>query len=89
MPFPRLPDLPSLPRRPEAPVPQRINRAPSPLPASGLPWGSGTLAPLALFPPVMSSAPGWPRVAGRGAVACRRAGVPAVDRRGGRPPARH
>ncbi|WP_072381797.1 rod shape-determining protein MreD [Novosphingobium sp. NDB2Meth1] len=63
MPFPRLPDLPSLPRRPEDLVPQRINRAPSPLVASGLPWVSVMLASLAVYSPVIASAPVVPPLA--------------------------
>lgn len=63
MPFPRLPDLPSLPMRPEDIVPQRINRAPSALLASGLPWVSVMLASLAAFSPVIASAPVVPPLA--------------------------
>ena len=56
MPLPRLPDLPRIPARPEDIVPQRINRAPSPLLAEGLPWLSVMLASLAAFSPVIASA---------------------------------
>ncbi|MBX9884658.1 MAG: rod shape-determining protein MreD [Novosphingobium sp.] len=63
MPFPRLPELPSLPIRPEDIVPQRINRGPSPLLASGLPWASVMLASLAAFSPVIASAPVVPPLA--------------------------
>jgi rod shape-determining protein MreD len=63
MPFPRLPDLPGLPMRPEDIVPQRINRAPSPLLAWGLPWVSVMLASLAAFSPVIASAPVVPPLA--------------------------
>lgn len=60
---PRFPDLPSIPMRPEDIVPQRINRAPSPLLASGLPWVSVVLASLAAFSPVIASAPVVPPIA--------------------------
>jgi rod shape-determining protein MreD len=63
MPLPRLSDLPRLPVRPEDIVPQRINRAPSPLLAAGLPWVSVMLASLAAFSPVIASAPVVPPLA--------------------------
>ena len=63
MPLPRLPDLPRIPVRPEDIVPQRINRAPSPLLAEGLPWLSVMLASLAAFSPVIASAPVVPPLA--------------------------
>ncbi|KUR71021.1 rod shape-determining protein MreD [Novosphingobium fuchskuhlense] len=63
MPFPRLADLQSLPIRPEDIVPQRINRAPSPLLASGLPWLSVMVTSLAAFSPVIASAPVVPPLA--------------------------
>lgn len=63
MPFPRLPDLQSLPHRPEELVRQRINRAPSPLLAEGLPWVAVMLASLVSFSPVIASAPVVPPLA--------------------------
>ncbi len=63
MPLTRFPDLPHIPVRPEDIVPQRINRAPSPWLASGLPWISIMLASLAAFSPVIASAPVVPPLA--------------------------
>lgn len=63
MPLSGLPDLPHIPVRPEDIGPQRINRAPSPLLASGLPWLSVMLASLAAFSPVIASAPVAPPLA--------------------------
>jgi len=56
MPLPRIPV-------PEDIVPQRINRAPSPLLAAGLPWVSVMLASLAAFSPIVASAPVFPPLA--------------------------
>lgn len=63
MPLPRLTDLPAITLRPEELVPQRINRAPSPLLATGLPWVTVMLASLAAFSPVIASAPVAPPLA--------------------------
>jgi rod shape-determining protein MreD len=52
-----------LPVRPEDLVPSRINRAPSPVVAEGLPWVTVMLASLAVFSPVVASAPVVPPLA--------------------------
>ena len=58
MPLPRLPVV-----RPEDFVPTRINRAPSPWVADGLPWIAVMFASLAAFSPVVASAPVVPPLA--------------------------
>jgi rod shape-determining protein MreD len=55
--------LPRLPVRPEDFVPTRINRAPSPWVAEGLPWVTVMLAAMASFSPVVASAPVVPPLA--------------------------
>lgn len=55
--------LPRLPVRPEDLVPSRINRAPSPWVAAGLPWAVVMLASMAAFSPVVASAPVLPPLA--------------------------
>lgn len=55
--------LPRIPVRPEDLVPRRINRAPSPLVAGGLPWLAVMLASMATFSPVVASAPVVPPLA--------------------------
>lgn len=62
IPLPRIP-LPRIPARPEDLVPRRINRAPSPLVAGGLPWLAVMLASMAAFSPVVASAPVVPPLA--------------------------
>lgn len=62
--MPRLPALPALlPPRADPLVPRRINRAPSPLLAVGIPWASIALASLAPFSPIVASAPVMPPLA--------------------------
>lgn len=61
--LPRIADLQAAPIRPEDIAPQRINRAPWPLLAMGLPWVSVMLASLAAFSPVIASAPVVPPLA--------------------------
>ncbi len=63
MPLPRLSDLPRIPVRPEDLVPNRINRAPSPWVAGGLPWVMVMFASMAAFSPVVASAPVVPPLA--------------------------
>lgn len=55
--------LPRIPVRPEDLVPRRINRAPSPVVAGGLPWLAVMLASMATFSPVVASAPVVPPLA--------------------------
>jgi rod shape-determining protein MreD len=52
-----------IPVRPEDIVPTRINRAPSPWVAEGLPWVTVMLASMAAFSPVVASAPVMPPLA--------------------------
>ena len=52
-----------LPVRPEDLVPTRINRAPSPWVAGGLPWVTVMLASMISFSPVVASAPVVPPLA--------------------------
>ena len=59
----RLPALPRLPIRPEELVRNRINRAPLPLLANGLPWASVMLAAMVTFSPIVASAPVLPPLA--------------------------
>lgn len=55
--------LPRLPARPEDLVRNRINRAPSPWLATGLPWASIMLASMVTFSPIIASAPVLPPLA--------------------------
>jgi rod shape-determining protein MreD len=55
--------LPRIPVRPEDIVPIRINRAPSPWVAEGLPWITVMFASMAAFSPVVASAPVTPPLA--------------------------
>lgn len=52
--------LPRLPARPEDIVRNKINRAPLPLMATGLPWLSVMLASMVTFSPLVASAPVLP-----------------------------
>ncbi|MFM9934992.1 MAG: rod shape-determining protein MreD [Novosphingobium sp.] len=63
MPLTRRSVLARLPVRPEDLVPGRINRAPSPWVAEGLPWIAVMFASLAAFSPVVASAPVVPPLA--------------------------
>ncbi|MCW1381821.1 rod shape-determining protein MreD [Novosphingobium sp. KCTC 2891] len=55
--------LPRITARPEDLVRNRINRAPSPLLAVGLPWASVMLASMVSFSPIIASAPVLPPLA--------------------------
>ncbi|MEO0033900.1 MAG: hypothetical protein RIS94_3658 [Pseudomonadota bacterium] len=55
--------LPRLPARPEDLVRNRINRAPSPWLATGLPWATVMLASMVTFSPIVASAPVLPPLA--------------------------
>jgi rod shape-determining protein MreD len=55
--------LPRLPARPEDFVRSRINRAPSPVLATGLPWISIMLVSMVTFSPIVASAPVLPPLA--------------------------
>lgn len=63
MPLSRRSVLGRLPVRPEDLVPGRINRAPSPWVAEGLPWLAVMVASMAVFSPVVASAPVVPPLA--------------------------
>jgi rod shape-determining protein MreD len=55
--------LPRLPMRPEDMVRNRIDRAPLPLLANGLPWASVMLLAMISFSPIIASAPVLPPLA--------------------------
>ena len=55
--------LPRLPMRPEDMVRNRINRAPLPLLANGLPWASVMFVAMISFSPIIASAPVLPPLA--------------------------
>lgn len=59
----RMPTLPRLPLRPEDLVRNRINRAPLPLLANGLPWASVMFVAMITFSPIIASAPVLPPLA--------------------------
>ena len=59
----RLPALPRLPIRTEDLVRNRINRAPLPLLANGLPWASVMFVAMSTFSPIIASAPVVPPLA--------------------------
>ncbi len=62
MALPRIP-VPRLPLRPEDLVRNRIDRAPLPLLANGLPWASIMLTAMVSFSPIIASAPVLPPLA--------------------------